>query len=394
MKGESVNLQVVHRQTKLIVHIISGLGVGGAETMLYRLIQSRRGKGDEVHYVISLTDNCSFDFAALGVTMEILDLRRGFAPLTGLVKIRGALARLKPYIVQAWMYHGNIAAALASPRHIPVIWSIHHSLHGLKREKAMLRFLIKVGALLGRQKQICKIIYVSERSRMHHQAIGYPPEKGIVIPNGFDSQAFAPDAAARDTVRRQLGFDDNCLLVGNFGRYDPIKDYNLLLAAFAAVSKEFPRAFLLLAGRDLVESNNELVSKIHSLGLADHIVLLGPRTEMPRLYNALDLYVLSSKSESFPNVLGEAACCGIPAITTDVGDAALIVGDCGRVVPPSDPEALSHALREMLALSAGERRTLGKRAREHIMKHFGLPLVTKAYANLYDQVIVGNPQTQ
>jgi glycosyltransferase involved in cell wall biosynthesis len=85
------------------------------------------------------------------------------------------------------------------------------------------------------------------------------------------------------------------------------------------------------------------------LGLKDCLVWLGERDDMPAIYNTLDILCSSSSyGEGLPNVVIEAMSCGVPAVVTDVGDSAYVVGDTGIVVPPKDPKALAHGLSIML----------------------------------------------
>jgi len=352
--------------------------------MLYRLLQELRGRADHEHAIVTLTDNCGFDFAALGVPVTLIELRK--APLRGLAALRRFMLRYRPHVVQAWMYHGNLAATLAAPAGIPIAWGIHHSLHDLANEKFATRAVIGAGARLSHWRRTRRIVFVSERSRVHHTSHGYAEGKSVVIPNGFDCTAFSPDPDSRRDCRAELGIDEGALLIGNFGRYHPVKEHGLLLRSFAAVTDRFPEARLVLAGSGVTRENTELSTVVDSLGLRSRVLLLGARGDMPRLYNALDFYVLSSRTESFPNVLGEASACGVPSVTTDVGDAAQIVGNTGLIVPPLNSEALSSALSELLALSRSQRFALGARARTHVIAHFALPAVAEAYAKLYDEL--------
>jgi glycosyltransferase involved in cell wall biosynthesis len=374
---------VVGKQKKRILHVTSGLGLGGAETMLYRLVRSLHQNEDQEHSIITLTDNCSFDLSSIKVSVDVVDLRRS---VSGLWKVREIIKVRKPDLIQAWMYHGNFVSSLVAPLGIPVIWGIHHSLHDLENEKPSTRAIIKAGAFLGRRKNTKSIVFVSEKSKTHHCQYGYPSDKSIVIPNGFDCFVFSPDEDSRHSLRQELGFTDDHILVGNFGRYHPVKDHELLLRAFAKASMAVPMARMVLAGTEMTEKNVSLTNLIHGLGLGGRVLLLGQRNDMPRLYNALDIYALSSRSEAFPNVLGEASACGVPSISTDVGDTARIIGDTGRVVPPCNVDALAEAMSHMLLLDSDARRFLGALARKHVVDRFGLPVVACRYAKLYDEL--------
>ena len=108
---------------------------------------------------------------------------------------------------------------------------------------------------------------------------------------------------------------------------------------------------------------------------------------MPRLAAALDVFSLSSYCESFPNVVGEAMACAVPCVVTDVGDAAWIVGDTGRVVPPRDPGALAEAWAEMLNLGRDGRAALGRAALSRVGDYFPVKAIVQHYETLYEAVL-------
>jgi glycosyltransferase involved in cell wall biosynthesis len=109
---------------------------------------------------------------------------------------------------------------------------------------------------------------------------------------------------------------------------------------------------------------------------------------MPTVTAALDISVLSSTVEGFPNVVGEAMSCGVPCVVTDVGDCAWIVGDTGRTVPARDSQSLANAMAELIALGPDGRRGLGERARQRIAKDFALDAVVRQYQDVYEEVCV------
>ena len=111
-------------------------------------------------------------------------------------------------------------------------------------------------------------------------------------------------------------------------------------------------------GKDLDHNNDDLLCKINENGLTDHIFLLGERNDITTVMNGID-YVLSSLSEAFPNVLNEAMACETPCVTTNVGDAALIVDNTGWVVPPKDPKAIANAVLEAADEKQSDNSNLG-----------------------------------
>lgn len=371
-----------------IVHVTSGLGVGGAETMLYRLLSGMANNENQEHLVITLTPGCKFEFDSIGVQVTVVDLKQ--LGVLGLLTLRRIIHSMRPDIVQGWMYHGNIAATLCTPAGVPVVWGIHHSLHDLKNEKLSIRVLVMLGRWLSRSSRTRRIVYVSEASSEHHINYGYRFEKSLVIPNGFDCNYFRPDPVLRATTRKRLGVDHHHLLVGSFGRYHPVKDHETLICGFAQIVSRIPTARLVLAGSGISDSNDKLIKILKANGVYDKVFLLGLCEDMPGLYNALDLYVLSSRSESFPNVLGESCAVGVPCVTTDVGDAARIVEGTGRVVPPGDASALADAVVDLLEVPRLQRIAAGERARSHIVEHFSLAVAVSAYIKLHEGLSISN----
>ena len=150
-------------------------------------------------------------------------------------------------------------------------------------------------------------------------------------------------------MRREWGFDEKTALLGMAARYDSQKDHASLVNALRLVKHKNESFQCVLVGAEIDASNHELCSLIENQGLRDNVLLLGPRNDIPGVMNALDIHVLSSSfGEAFPNVLAEAMACGTPCVATNVGDAAVIVGDTGWIVPPSNSELLANAISEAI----------------------------------------------
>ena len=215
-----------------------------------------------------------------------------------------------------------------------------------------------------------------------HLAIGYRPRWAQVIPNGIDTSTFRPSESAREEVRAELGISADTPLIGCIARCDPMKDHLNVFSAFGRVAAD---ARLLLAGKGTEPGNHKLSGQIRLGGLGpEQVIRLGDRRDTDRIIAALDVLVLGSAfGEGFPNALAEAMACGVPCIATDVGDNAAIIGGCGSVVPPRDPQALADAMSRLLALSSDERRALGLRVRERIQKDYALSAMVRRYSEVY-----------
>lgn len=217
--------------------------------------------------------------------------------------------------------------------------------------------------------------------------MGYDAGRMVVIPNGYNLSQFRPDPEARAAVRAELGIAPDVPLIGLVARFDPQKDHRNLLQALAILKGRGTAPLCLLVGTGMEEGNQALAAMIGEAGVGDHLHLLGKRTDIPAVMNALDLHVMSSAfGEAFPNVLSEAMACGTPCVSTDVGDAALIVGDTGWIVPPRAPAALADAVEAALAESRSSQ--WGARqeaARARIEENFGIGVMVERYRAVWGE---------
>jgi len=174
------------------------------------------------------------------------------------------------------------------------------------------------------------------------------------------------------------------------GRFHPQKDHHNFVRAASLLHQDRPDVWFVLCGFGVSWANKELTSLIEEAGIRNRCCLLGLRDDIPRLTAAFDIASLSSSyGEAFPNVVNEAMSCGVPCVVTDVGDAALIVGQTGLVVPPRNPDALAQGWLKMLVLGREGRAPLGMEARQRIRELFNLPEIVARYQNLFEELAHG-----
>jgi glycosyltransferase involved in cell wall biosynthesis len=197
-----------------------------------------------------------------------------------------------------------------------------------------------------------------------------------------------PNRDSYSSIRKEFGLRDDVLIIGLIARFHPMKDHECFLNAAALLIRQFRNVRFLLVGSNVSEANAKLTKLIEHLGLDQHVLLLGERNDIPRITAALDIATSSSAwGEGFGNSIGEAMSCGVPCVVTDVGDSAWIVGETGRVVPPSDPNALATAWESLIVLGSEGRNALGAMARERVRNIFSLDSVAAQYENLYTSLI-------
>jgi len=374
-----------------ILHVITGLDRGGAELMLARLVRHHRQAGDYRHRIVSLgaLGSVGETLAAEGFSITALNMR-GPLHLPGAVRRLSALIRReRPDVVQCWMYHadlvGGLAARLAGCRN--VIWGVRVAdifpAMGVARSTLLVRRLC---AALSRRLP-SRIVYVAESARRVHERLGYDGSKSIVIPNGYDFPTPPAAERFRKHRRRELALSDDGLLIGSAGRFSPQKGYRGLVQAAASLDARRSDARYLLVGREVERSNAELTGWLADHRVSDRFELLGERSDLVEWLAAMDVFVLNSLCEGFPNVVAEAMSVAVPCIVTDVGDAALLVGDTGIVIQPSDPEGLAAAMGQLAALAPEARRALGERARARVEENFSMPVIVRRFEALYEALV-------
>ncbi|MFP4169295.1 MAG: glycosyltransferase family 4 protein [Desulfonatronovibrionaceae bacterium] len=369
-----------------LLHIITGLSTGGAETMLYKLL-SRMDKGLYASQAVSLLGKgpMAERIEALGVPVQAVNMSRGVPDPRGIWRLSRLIRNYDPDVIQTWMYHADLIGGLAAKMagNYPVVWNIRHSnLHPRENKKTTI-WTAKACALLSRWIPK-KIVCCSEESRRVHASLGYDQDRMLVIPNGFDLEAFGPNKEARRSLRSELGLGQDALLIGMAARFNPQKDHFNLVQASKHLKDQGLEVYFMFCGPGMDRENEELCGWIKEIGLEDRFFLLGPKSDMPRITAALDVACLSSAyGEGFPNVLGEAMACEVPCVATNVGDSAEIVGDTGRVVPPRDPETLAMAIKELIDMETEGRTELGKRARQRVEERFELGKVVRQYEDMY-----------
>lgn len=374
-----------------ITHVIGSLDVGGAERALCSLAASIDPALAEMKIVALISGGALADSARRqGIEVETLSMRPGRPNPSSVVRLARRLRADRPDLVVTWMYHANLIGGLAAKLadRIPVVWNIRHTWLDPRRSKRLTRWVARAGGALS-QRVPDAVVYVAHAAQESHAKLGYACPSSQVIPNGFDLDEFRPDPAARWEVRKELEVAPTTELVGLVGRFHPDKDHGTFLAAAARVRRSHPSARFLLCGEGVTPENRQLGAWADRNGVRDACRFLGPREDVPRLAAALDVAVCSSLTEAFPRAVGEAMACGVPCVVTDVGDAAHLVGNTGRVVSTGDPAALAGAVHEILALDEAARGALGRLARERVAREFSHERVVARHWDLWRQLAMG-----
>jgi glycosyltransferase involved in cell wall biosynthesis len=357
----------------LIVHVITNFaGVGGAEMMLSRLTQYT--EDEYVHVIISLMkisevyqstlDRCQVYYA--------LDWN-GINTLATVKKLRNLLKKLQPKTVQCWMYHANALTSLSVlglKQKPTVIWGVHHSLASHKDESISTKIALYINKVLSKHPKA--IIYCAHSSLEQHQAFGFKNLNQRVIANGVFLDQFQPSINLHQSIT-----------IGFAGRYHPAKGYNYLFETMALLKDQ--NIIFKVAGNGATLNNPavKMLFEQHQLD-AKKVHLLDQVSDMPNFYKSIDVFLMTSITEGFPNVLVEAMASGIPCISTNVGDAKYIVANDHYIVTPKDTNALKTAILRYFHLPRDEKIRLKKIVRDRVENNFSIEKVSMEYSKVWN----------
>ena len=358
-----------------VLHVITGLEIGGAEGMLSALATA---PGQDIeHHVVSLK-SAGFHAGALrkaGVRVDELALSPRRPDPRALWRLAGLIRSTRPDVMQGWLYHGDLAAlfglALSGRRRTTrLAWSLRCSNLDTDAYGRGLRLALAACARLSDRPDI--VIANSRAGLAAHVALGYRPRQTAVIYNGIALERFAPDPAGRAEIRRALGIDEHAPVIAHVARLDPMKDHRTLLLAL------------------------DLLADVHCLAIGagtenlperPNLHRLGRRDDVWRLLPAADLIVSSSAyGEGFSNALAEGMASGLPAVATDVGDARELVGDTGLIVPPRMADRLAASIRSLIAENDAVRRDRQERSRRRIAEGFSLARAVAGFRTTYREL--------
>jgi glycosyltransferase involved in cell wall biosynthesis len=356
-----------------VLHLITGLGVGGAELQLRSILQRTRHDSDVV--TLYNPGPVADMIRADGGRVRDIGMKRN-TEISALWRLRRLIREGDYDVVHAHLYrsqiYGRIAAWLART---PVIVSTEHSIGETHLERRRMtrgvRFLY-----LTTERLSHGTVAVSGTVRDRLVAWGVRPGRITVIPNGVDLSRVAFDPAARRRARAEFGIDADDYVIGVLGRFDVQKQFDLVIEAAAPLLGN--RVKLLLVGDG--EERGHLEEVAHTCGASDRVIFTGERHDVAAMLSALDLFVASSAQEAFGLSVLEALANGAPVLYTTCPALHGLDVDQARQVPGT----LS-GLREALATEVltGLR---DRRSAPAVEQEYGIEAVTARIDDLYERL--------
>ncbi len=365
-----------------IVHIVYSFGIGGTENGIVNLVNGMDPERYQVS-IVSLTNKLD-SYSRIkrkGIQCEVVEKRKEGNDWLVIFRLASLLKRMDADVVHmhGWgtYLEGLCAAKLAF---VPFVI---HGEHGTDQlDNAWRRLAFRAGVLgIDRVFAVCDDVRTRFIREYH-----VPCTKIRTILNGVDVTYFVRDQHIRKSVRQEMGFRDEDIVLGTIGRLSYEKKYETLLIAIELLARKHQHFVLLFTG-DVPERENFHRIAVY-LGIEKYVYFLGTRNDRMELLNAMDIFVLSSNIEGLPNTLLEAMSVGLPVVSTNVGGIPEIVSDKldGFLVNPGDSEGLAHAL-EGLVQSPDLRMQIGRVARERIVSHFRLEGMVESYEEAYSDLL-------
>ena len=288
-------------------------------------------------------------------------------------------------LVQSHDFRTRRLASLACPlAGVPHVTSVHGWIANSRKQ----RVTRVIDQMLIRRAR--RIIAVSDRLVRDLVESGASRERITLFPNAVLLDDYPP-AMPADQARNELGLPSSSKCIGIVGRLSPEKRHDLFLEMAADLASSDPDLFFLIVGHGRLQADLQRVAE--RLKIANRVLFLGHRTDMHRIYAALNLLVLCSDTEGMPNVVLEAFAYGRPVVATRVGGVPEVVTDTanGLIVPPGQLTPLIAAARSIVN-DAGLAARLGRSGRQTIEEHFDFRRRTAALEALYQSILVSRPQ--
>jgi glycosyltransferase involved in cell wall biosynthesis len=361
-----------------VLLFVRDLAVGGSQRQLAILAAGLARRGHDVAVVVlyagGALEALLADSGSRLLSIEKVSRWDVIAPLA---RLRRLFVSERPDLIYAFLPTQTTLAALLLPARLEtkLVFGLRAGGMQLDRYDALNGLTYRTEAWLSRRADL--IIANARAVRADAAGRGLPAERIAVVPNGIDTDAMRPDAAAGRALRRAWGLSDDAFVIGCVARLDPMKDHANFLDAAARFARDHHDAHFVCVGDGPAAYRDGLKARANSLGLGDRMAWAGEVGDVRSAYNAFDIATLTSAfGEGFPNVIGEAMACGIPVVATDVGDARPIVGEFGEVVPPKNPALLCagwERLHQRLVQEPGLRQA----ARRSMVASYGLDAMVR-----------------
>lgn len=358
-----------------ILYIITGLGVGGAERQVLDLADRFYEQGHIVK-ICYLTGPVLLRPKNQNIELIDLELEKTISGLVkGSLKLKSVIKVFDPDVVHAHMVHANLLSRLV--RLIQPIKKLINTAHNTNEggKLRMLAYRLTHSLTDAMTNVTLEAVKVFEQKKA-------TPVGGIFeVSNGIDTALYKRDKSSGQRIREAYGIGDDEKIILAVGRLEAAKDYENLISAFAQLTGSLTPTKLWIVGDG--SERKKLSDLVDSLNVSDRVTFLGVRSDVAHIYNAADLYVLSSAWEGFGLVVAEAMASERVVVVTDCGGVKEVVGECGYLVPPQNSLALKNAMSKALSIPLIDAENMGRTSRTRIVENYSIDRIVGVWSGIY-----------
>lgn len=360
-----------------LLYVITGLGGGGAEKVVVELAEQMLQRGHQVKIaylkgeVVVAPQYLEIELVYLGFE-NLKTLGRAYKNYNKLIQ------EFRPDVVHSHMVHANIFARISRKfQPIPKLICTAHS----SNEGGRLRML----AYKLTHSLADVTTNVSQAAAQKFEVLGAVPKGRMqTVYNGIDLNRFKYKGDAYKAVRTELQLSENAIIFLAVGRFHEAKDYPNLIRAFTSfkeslVHQVMPK--LIIAGDGELKGSIEKMTVDYHV--AEDVIFLGRRDDIPNLMVAADIFVLSSAFEGFGLVVAEAMACETFVIATDCGGVKEVMGDYGLLVPPESAQELTQAFITFMEMDGDQIADNNKKALSYVRNNFDLENIVHHWLKIY-----------
>ena len=371
-----------------VMHVLSGLTGGGAETNTVRLSNALADRGWQ-QVVVTLTPEIDPHLRSLlRVPLHYPPQARRF--VGGAAILADSIRDFQPGVIHGRAYRTwaeCITARITTGSDAKLVQSFHGA---TSLDIQVARRRVMAWFMHGLTDTFAAVSHDLARRMTEQWQIS--AERIQVVPNGVDVDRFHPPTC-REEAKRVLGIDPGAFAVGSVGSLREVKNQGMLLRAFAGFAAAGGSNVLLLVGDGPMRG--DLESLAQDLGIGDQTMFCGRQGEVARYLSAMDVFVQPSLKEGSPTAVLEAMACGIPTVAVRSTGCAELHEQIEQplLVDPDDIESLQELLSD-LADDADRRRELGEGGRQAVIHKFSFERMVEAYEDLYRRTAaaeVGQP---
>ena len=367
---------------KTILHLINGLGMGGAEKNLIRIVEKTSSKYNHVIITLTNQDFYSKRLKEKGIKVIKKDLKNIFFMVFRIFLISYEIFKIKPDIIHTWLYAsdliGGIIGKLLGVK--TIIWSIRHDIGSNSpfSEKILVKTLAVLSYFIPDL-----IISCSETAAVNHINFGYKKNKVSVINNGVDIELFKPNQIVKKNFLEKNNIKKEEIIFGMIARFAKVKNHLLLFSSLSKIKNKFPFKCILI-GDKISHKNKALVNLIRKFDLKEEIIISEDNKKVYEIFSIIDICILTSFSECFPNVLIESMASGTPCVSTNVGDAKKILSNTGWIINDFSYLTLAKKLEMINQIDKNYFSKMGKICRQRVINYYSIEKMILSYNAIYN----------